>query len=103
MVLALQLLPRVCVPVQLPQPTAPRGGKLGAYLHTTMCSPPASSSLRFEKYGGLSASLRTILDAPPEVDMEEYQQRSRVQVSRQLGWEGRHVEWWGGDRCRGGA
>lgn len=36
---------------------------------------------RFEKYGGLSASLRQILDAPPEVDMDEYQQRSRVQVS----------------------
>ena len=39
---------------------------------------------RFEKYGGLSASLRQILDAPPEVDMDGYQQRSRVQV-RQLG------------------
>ena len=35
---------------------------------------------RFEKYGSLSSSLRTILDAPPEVDMDEYQQRARVQV-----------------------
>ena len=50
-------------------------------------SPPPPTLLpaaarSFEKYGGLSASLRTILDAPPKVDMDEYRQRSRVQVRR---------------------
>ena len=43
-------------------------------------SPPPLPRCSFEKYGGLSASLRTLLDAPPDVDMDEYQQRSRVQV-----------------------
>ncbi|KAI7843088.1 hypothetical protein COHA_003259 [Chlorella ohadii] len=42
--------------------------------------PEADLVVGFEKYGGLSASLRQILDAPPDVDMDEYQQRSRVQV-----------------------
>ncbi|PRW60299.1 hypothetical protein C2E21_1072 [Chlorella sorokiniana] len=42
--------------------------------------PEADLVVGFEKYGGLSTSLRQILDAPPQVDMDEYQQRSRVQV-----------------------
>ncbi|KAI3429614.1 hypothetical protein D9Q98_005700 [Chlorella vulgaris] len=42
--------------------------------------PEADLVMGFEKYGNLSSSLRSILDAPPQVDMEEYQQRSRVQV-----------------------
>ena len=41
---------------------------------------PTHAHRRFEKYGGLSSSLRSILDAPPEPDMDEYMQRSRVQV-----------------------
>ncbi|EFN60061.1 hypothetical protein CHLNCDRAFT_133327 [Chlorella variabilis] len=42
--------------------------------------PEADLVVGFEKYGSLSASLRTILDAPPDIDMDEYRQRSRVQV-----------------------
>ena len=64
--------------------------------HRLPCTPPRPTPLRvapaphpaccsFEKYGGLSASLRTLLDAPPEVDMDEYQQRSRVQVGGSVG------------------
>lgn len=34
----------------------------------------------FQNYGGLSASLRGLLGQEPEIDFEEYQQRSRVQV-----------------------
>ena len=41
---------------------------------------PSVVGIRFEKYGGLSASLRTILDAPPDIDMDDYRARSRVQV-----------------------
>jgi hypothetical protein len=44
------------------------------------CTHLVAPRCSFEKYGVLSASLRTLLDAPPEVDMDEYQQRSRVQV-----------------------
>ncbi|PSC67897.1 tRNA modifying enzyme [Micractinium conductrix] len=42
--------------------------------------PEADLVIGFEKYGGLSASLRTILDAPPDIDMDDYRARSRVQV-----------------------
>lgn len=42
--------------------------------------PEADLVVGFEKYGGLSASLRDILDAPPDIDMDEYRARTRVQV-----------------------
>ncbi|KAL4443886.1 hypothetical protein ABPG75_011623 [Micractinium tetrahymenae] len=42
--------------------------------------PEADLVVGFEKYGGLSASLREILDAPPDIDMDEYRARTRVQV-----------------------
>lgn len=41
---------------------------------------PLPRARSFEKYGGLSASLRDILDAPPDIDMDEYRARTRVQV-----------------------
>lgn len=42
--------------------------------------PEADIVMGFEQYGRLSASLREVLDAPPEIDQEEYTRRSRVQV-----------------------
>lgn len=36
----------------------------------------------FEKYDTLSASLRQVLGAPPEIDEEDYMRRSRVQVGK---------------------
>ncbi|GAB4822474.1 hypothetical protein N2152v2_009520 [Parachlorella kessleri] len=42
--------------------------------------PEADLVVGFQNYGGLAASLRGLLGATPEVDFEEYQQRSRVQV-----------------------
>ena len=38
----------------------------------------------FQSYGGLASSLRELLGATPEVDFEEYQQRSRVQVGSNM-------------------
>lgn len=42
--------------------------------------PEADLVIGFENYGSLSSSLRDVLGAPPEIDMEEYTRRSRVQV-----------------------
>jgi len=42
--------------------------------------PEADLVVGFERYGGLAGSLREVLGAPPELDMDEYAQRARVQV-----------------------
>lgn len=42
--------------------------------------PEADLVMGFEKYGSLSGALREVLGSPPEVDLDEYQQRSRVLV-----------------------
>ena len=42
--------------------------------------PEADLVVGFERYGGLAASVRQVLDAPPDIDLDEYQRRARVQV-----------------------
>lgn len=42
--------------------------------------PEADLVVGFERYGGLAGSLREVLGAPPDVDLADYQMRSRVQV-----------------------
>jgi ribosomal protein S12 methylthiotransferase len=42
--------------------------------------PEADLVVGFQNYGSLSASLRDVLGAVPDIDMDEYTQRSRVQV-----------------------
>ena len=56
--------------------------------------PEADLVVGFEKYGGLSGALRGLLDAPPEVDLEQYAQRSRVQASRGGGGGGGMLGVW---------
>jgi ribosomal protein S12 methylthiotransferase len=48
--------------------------------------PEADLVVGFERYGGLSGSLREVLGAPPEIDQDEYIRRSRVQVRRRYGY-----------------
>lgn len=42
--------------------------------------PEIDLVMGFEKYGSLPSTMKTILDSPPDIDMNEYQNRSRVQV-----------------------
>lgn len=42
--------------------------------------PEIDLVMGFEKYGNLSSSLREVLGAPPDIDENEYLNRSRVQV-----------------------
>lgn len=42
--------------------------------------PEADLVVGFEKYGGLATAVREVLGAPPDVDLDDYQRRSRVQV-----------------------
>ena len=56
--------------------------------------PEADLVVGFERYGGLSAALRSMLGAPLEVDDEEYARRGRVQVRQASScW------WWGHHFC----
>jgi len=42
--------------------------------------PEIDLVMGFEKYGSLPSTMKTILDSPPDIDMNDYQNRSRVQV-----------------------
>lgn len=42
--------------------------------------PEADLVVGFEKYGGLATAVRDVLGRPPDIDLDDYQRRSRVQV-----------------------